>query len=269
MRGIILLRGGGDLASGTALRLFRAGLHLVITELPQPLAVRRTVSFAQVVYSRQIVVEGVTARLALDSDHARRLLGEGVLPVLVDPLAGSRKNLDPVVLIDGRMTKCPSDLGKDSARLVIGLGPGFIAGVDCHAVIETRRGPNLGRVIWDGPAEADTGVPDAVADQQAERVLRSPADGILITHAQIGDHLTAGQVVAEVAGQPVMATFSGVLRGLLMNGLVVAHGLKIGDVDPRDDPRLCHFVSDKSLAVGGGVLEAVLSRPDVRSQIWK
>ncbi len=268
MAGIILLRGGGDLASGAALRMVRAGLCVVITELPKPLAVRRTVSFSQVVFSGEMRIEEVTARLVEDDQQVRRSWDEGVLPVLVDPQASCRFILKPLVLIDGRMTKRPPDLGIDAARLVIGLGPGFIAGVDCHAVIETRRGSHLGRVIWKGAAEADTGLPDAVATWQAERVLRAPADGILRVHAQIGDHLSAGQVVAEVGGQMVTNAFAGVLRGMLMDGFIVSRGLKIGDVDPRDDPRLCQCVSDKSLAVGGGVMEAILSKPDVRSQLW-
>jgi xanthine dehydrogenase accessory factor len=265
---VILLRGGGDLASGTALRLFRSGLRLVITELPQPLAVRRTVSFAQVVYDQQLLIEDVTAHLARDVQHAWHLLEAGMLPVLVDPQADSRRELDPLVLVDGRMTKRPPELGKEAARLVIGLGPGFYAGDNCHAVIETRRGPDLGRVIWSGPAEANTGLPDAFAGRQAERVLRAPADGVLRAHAAIGEHLAAGQLVAEVAGQPVKTAFAGVLRGLLMDGFPVTRGLKIGDVDPRDDPRLCRLVSDKALAVGGGVLEAMLARPEIRAQLW-
>jgi xanthine dehydrogenase accessory factor len=148
------------------------------------------------------------------------------------------------------------------------MGPGFVAGQNCHAVIETHRGHCLGRVIWQGAPETDTGQPDAVVGRSSERVLRAPADGELVALAEIGDHLQAGQAVAQVAGLPVFAPFRGVLRGLIHPGLNVTRGLKIGDVDPRDDPRYCRLVSDKSLAVGGGVLEAILSLPALRPHLW-
>jgi len=266
--GIIILRGGGDLASGVALRLARAGLKVVITELPQPLAVRRGAAFAQAVYSGEVGIEGVTARRVENIAQALQGMEQGFLPVLVDPQVESRGLLKPIVLIDGRMTKHPPDLGMDSAPLVIGLGPGFDAGVNCHAVIETRRGADLGRVIWQGMAEADTGLPDRVASWQAERVLRASDNGVLKTFAEIGDHLVTGQVVAEVNGQAVRTVFDGVLRGLLFPGLPVARGMKIGDVDPRGDPRLCWIVSDKALAIAGGVMEAILSRMELRAHLW-
>ena len=268
MAGIIILRGGGDLSSGVALRLARAGLKVVITELPQPLAVRRGASFAQAVYSGEVGIEGVTARRVENIAQALQGMEQGFLPVLVDPRVESRQSLNPIVLIDGRMTKHAPDLGMDSAPLVIGLGPGFDAGVNCHAVIETRRGADLGRVIWQGMAEADTGLPDRVASWQAERVLRASDNGVLKTFAEIGDHLVTGQVVAEVNGQAVRTVFDGVLRGLLFPGLPVARGMKIGDVDPRGDPRLCWIVSDKALAIAGGVMEAILSRMELRAHLW-
>jgi xanthine dehydrogenase accessory factor len=265
---IVLLRGGGDLASGVALRLFRAGIRVFITELARPLAVRRMVSFAQAVYDRQVQVEGVVARLSQNPPEVLSLLAAGCIPVLVDPHATSRLELKPLIIVDGRMTKQPPDLDRSWANLVVGLGPGFVAGENCHAVIETRRGPFLGRVIWQGSAEPDTGLPDPVSHFEVERVLRAPVDGILITHAEIGDHLQAGQLVAEVAGVPVTSLFPGILRGLLKSGLVVRKGLKIGDLDPRDDPRLASLVSDKSLAIGGGVLESILSKPEIRRFLW-
>jgi xanthine dehydrogenase accessory factor len=278
---IILLLGGGDLASGVALRLHRAGLRLMITELPEPLVVRRKVAFAEAVYAGQASVEDVLARKAVDLNEAFSVLDQGLIPVLVDPqtqvLADLRLSLSPpasprrrqpFVLVDGRMTKEKPGYGMTAADMIVGLGPGFIAGQNCHAVVETNRGHRLGRVIWNGPPEDDTGVPDRIAGRNAERVLRAPADGILQTHAEIGDHLEAGQLVAEVAGIAVRATFRGVLRGLLHPGLHIRQGLKIGDIDPRDDPLFCRLVSDKSLAVGGGVLEAILSRPEFRPFLW-
>jgi len=265
---IVLIRGGGDLASGVALRLFRAGIQVLITELPEPLAVRRAVSFSQAVYDGQIQVEGILARRAQDASDALSLLAARTIPVLVDPTAACRRELNPVVIVDGRMTKQIPDLDRHWANLVIGLGPGFEAGKDCHAVIETRRGPFLGRVIWQGAAEADTGLPDPVFHFEGERVLRAPVDGTLVTHALIGDHLQVGQLIAEVDGTPIKSLFPGVLRGLLRTGMVVRKGLKIGDLDPRDDPQLANLVSEKSLAIGGGVLEAILSKPEIRKRLW-
>jgi xanthine dehydrogenase accessory factor len=263
-----LLRGGGDLASGVALRLIRAGIPVIITELAKPLAVRRTVSFAQAMYSGEIVLEGVKARRAESPEQARQFLSEGILPVIADPETKICSYFNPNVLIDGRMTKKSPDLGIDSAQLVIGLGPGFVAGENCHAVIETQRGPYLGRVIWQGSAEEDTGQPEKVGIHQDDRVLRAPADGVITSYAQIGDHLSEGQIVAEVNGIAIHTVFEGYLRGLLQDGLSVRQGLKIGDVDPRLDPNLCFIVSDKALAIGGGVLEAILTRTDLRRLLW-
>lgn len=258
-----------------AIRLQRAGLRVVITELPQPLVVRRYVSFAEAVYRGEFQVEEVTAILATELSRALEITERGSVAVLVDPdltvlfqLPSFLPADEPYVLIDARMNKRPPEISIESAPLVIGLGPGFVAGGNCHAVVETNRGHWLGRVYWEGSAQADTGVPEAVAEFGAERVLRSPADGCLVTHAQIGDRLEPGQCVAEVEGQLIRAPFKGVLRGLLHPGIRVHRGMKVGDVDPRDDPRYCFQVSDKSLAIGGGVLEAILSRPDLRPHLW-
>jgi xanthine dehydrogenase accessory factor len=264
---LVLIRGGGDLASGVAYRLQRAGLLVAITELPQPLVVRRAVSFAQAVFTGECTVEGILGRRVENAGQALERLGVGEIPVLVDSAGESIKTLQPLVLVDARMTKQPPDVGLEAAALVIGLGPGFVAGENCHAVVETQRGHTLGRVIWHGPASADTGIPEAVDRYRGERVLRSPADGILKAGAEIGQHIESGQVVAEVAGNPVVAPFKGVLRGLVYSGIPVLAGMKIGDLDPRDDPRFCFLISDKSLAVGGGVLEAVLSEPWMRKKL--
>jgi xanthine dehydrogenase accessory factor len=269
---ITLIRGGGDLASGVALRLYRAGLRVVITELPQPLVVRRFVSFAEAVYTGKCQVEGVTAILAGDLEQALEIISAGQIPVLVDPDACRSSELwtpqAPLVLVDARMTKLPPETTLKSAPLVISLGPGCVAGQDCHAVIETNRGHLLGRVIWKGTTETDTGVPDPVLSQAGSRVLRAPSRGLIQTRAQIGDHVEAGQVVAEVGGTPIQAPFAGVIRGLIHPGVTVWNDLKIGDVDPRDDPRYCYLVSDKALAVGGGVLEAILSTTMLRRFLW-
>jgi xanthine dehydrogenase accessory factor len=172
------------------------------------------------------------------------------------------------VVIDGRMNKRPPKLGLQQASLVIGLGPGFEAGVNSHAVVETKRGHRLGRVIWKGLPEADTGVPESVDKHGNDRVLRAPADGILVARKEICDRIEEGEVVAEVAGLPIQASFTGILRGMLHTGLPVTQGMKVGDIDPRDDPSFCTLVSDKALAIGGGVLEAIFSRPDLRPLLW-
>ena len=264
-----MLRGGGDLASGVALRLQRAGLRVVITELAQPLVVRRLVSFAEAVYNGQTRVEEVLARRVETPVQALPVLDQGEIAVLVDPPADSRHYFQPLVLIDGRMAKRPSELDRQAAPLVIGLGPGFMAGQDCHAVVETQRGHLLGRVIWLGASQPDTGIPETVGERGQERVLRAPADGPLVAQAEIGDRLETGQVVAEVGGKMVKAPFDGVLRGLVHPGLVVWRGQKIGDVDPRNNPEYCRLVSDKALAVGGGVLEAILTYPELRRRLWE
>lgn len=264
---LVLIRGGGDLATGVALRLIRSGLRVVVTEIAQPLAVRRTVSFAEAVYSGETSVESITAHCIKDPTDSFSILmalGKQQVPVLVDPDCSAAKILHASVIVDGRMTKrAPEAIGY-SPSLYIGLGPGFEAGVNCQAVIETRRGPMLGRVYWRGGPDPDTGHPEG----DPKRVLRAPADGEFITHTEIGSHLEAGQPIAEVAGQTVFAPFPGILRGLLHPGLTVTRGLKIGDIDPRDDPRACQFVSDKALSVGGGVMEAILNRPELRLQLW-
>lgn len=265
----LILRGGGDLASGVALRCFRAGFQILITEIPRPLAVRRSVAFAEAIFAGSIQVEGITGRRVNNLDEILAAWQANEIPVLSDPHCLIHQQLPPTVLVDGRMTKQPPDLDRTAAELVIGLGPGFAAGVNCHAVIETNRGHFMGRVIWEGTAQPDTGIPESVADHQADRVLRAPASGILASTARIGEIFEADQPIAEVGRQTITAPFRGLLRGLIHPGIQVHSGMKIGDLDPRCDPRYAQFVSEKSLAVGGGVLEAILSRPEIRRKILK
>jgi xanthine dehydrogenase accessory factor len=267
MAAIILIRGGGDLASGVALRLLRTGLRVVITELAQPLAVRRTVSFAEAIYSGTVTIEGVTGAAVKDPTDTFRtisILSKQQIPILIDPDCLSARALHASVVVDARMTKAsPQPIGY-VPQLYLGLGPAFVAGQNCQAAIETRRSHLLGRVYWQGGPQADTGQPEG----DPKRVLRAPADGEVVAHAEIGQHLEGGALIAEVGGQAVSAPFAGVLRGLIHPGLTVKQGLKIGDIDPRDDPQLCKLVSDKSLAIGGGVLEAIFARPELRPILW-
>ena len=270
MPALILIRGGGDLASGVALRLYHAGLKVIISELPQPLAVRRLVSFAEAVYTGQVTVEGVTARL-IKRKRIQATLDAGEIPVIVDPDAFILTKLLMPIVIDSRLTKRPPARLPVDVPLHIGLGPGFHAGKDCHAVIETRRSHTLGRVYWDGAPQPDSGQPEG----DPRRVLRAPVEGQLIGHVQIGAHLEEGDLIAEVQSpsdgrtSQITSPFKGVLRGLIHPGLHVTAGLKIGDVDPRDDPSLCDLVSDKALAIGGGVLEAILSKGELRASLWE
>lgn len=263
-RAMVVVRGGGDLASGAIYRLCRAGFPVVVTELETPLFVRRAVSYGEAVYSGTITVDGVTARLANDAEVAAQRLAAGEVPVMIDPDGDYFPQLQPIVIVDARMAKVNLGTTLDDAPLVVAMGPGFTAGVDCHAVIETNRGHNLGRVITDGPTEPDTGAPGKIEGYTHTRVLRSPTAGCVLPYAAIGDTLQAEQIIAEVAGQPVAAPFTGVLRGLIHERAHVAPGMKIGDLDPRALRDNCFTISDKSLAVGGGVLEAVLGAKQVR-----
>lgn len=265
---MVLIRGGGDLASGVGVRLHRSGFQVVITELPEPLVVRRKVSFAEAVHEGLVQVEGVTGKLVEDFSEIKSILLSGVIPVLIDPDLKCLEVINPDVVVDARMKKKPPREGKELASLVIGLGPGFIAGENCHAVIETNRGHNMGRVLWQGVPEQDTGIPGSVQGYSSERVLRAPVDGVLQTRVEIGDRLKKGYLVALVGEEEVLAPFDGILRGLLRDGTAVKSGLKIGDVDPRENPNLYKLISDKSRAIGGGVLEAILARLDLRSVLW-
>ena len=261
---LVLVRGGGDLASGAILRLHRAGLNVVVTELPQPLAVRRAVSFAEAVYEGLHTVEEAAARL-VERDQIPAVLEADEIPVLIDPDADVLTRLPFPVVVDARLTKQPPAPLPVEVSLYIGLGPGFHAGENCHAVIETRRSHTLGRVHWQGPAQADSGQPEG----DPRRVVRTPAKGILTGRIRIGEHVEAGDEIAVIGGRtPVTSPLGGVLRGILHDGIHVTQGLKIGDVDPRDDPSACFLVSDKALAIGGGVLEAILSRVDIRKKLF-
>lgn len=266
----MLIRGGGDLATGVAIRLHRAGIKVLITELAQPLAVRRAVSFAEAVYEGHHTVEGVKAR-RIEARQLPAASGADEIPVLVDPNADILfSSFSFPVVVDARLIKSPPSPLPTQVPLHIGLGPGFHAGRDCHAVIETRRSHTLGRVIWDGTAQPDSGEPDG----DPRRVLHAPSDGIVMAHANIGDHLKEGQQVAEIQSQmgirksEISSPFAGVLRGLIRDRLHVPRGMKIGDVDPRNDPTACFLVSDKALAIGGGVLEAVLSKREIRKKLF-
>jgi xanthine dehydrogenase accessory factor len=254
----VLIKGAGDLASGVAWRLWRAGFPLAMTELPQPLALRRCVAFAEAIYAGETIVEGITARRVEGASAIPGAWAQGVIPVLVDSQADLLARLRPEVVVDAIMAKKNLGTSLDEAPLVIGLGPGFTAGLDVHVVIETNRGHYLGRALWSGSAQPDTGTPGTIAGQDKERVVRAPVRGVFVASRQIGELVEAGDVLGAVDGTPVLAPLSGVLRGLVHTGLQVETNLKIGDIDSRGDPDHCRTISDKALAIGGGVLEAIL-----------
>lgn len=253
-----IIRGAGDIASAIALRLHRCGISVLMTEVEHPLTVRRTVAFSEAVRLGRTQVEGVTAVCAQSASGAAELLeGGDVIPVLVDPEC-TCLSLKPDVLVDAILAKRNLGTSIDMAPVVIGVGPGFTAGVDCHAVVETMRGHTLGRVYYQGSALPNTAIPGLVGGFAGERVLRASANGVFRGVASIGDHVEAGQVVAYAGDEPVKATLTGVLRGLIADGVPVTKGLKCGDVDPRNEAGYCSLVSDKGLSVAGGVLEAIL-----------
>ncbi len=255
---LILMRGAGDLATGVALRLHRSGFSLIMTELPAPTAVRRTVAFSEAMYTGCTTVEGVTVCRAEDDDAVHAALQKGVPALLADPDGKAIRRFRPDVVVDARIAKRNIDTRIDDAPLVIALGPGFTAGVDCHVVVETMRGHTLGRCIYEGSALPNTGVPGNVGGFTKERVLYAPAEGIFHPHRKIGDTVTAGDVLADVDGVPLYASISGCLRGLLPEGIRVPEGMKAGDIDARCDVAHCFTASDKALSIGGGVLEAVM-----------
>jgi len=254
---LVIIRGGGDLATGVAVRLFRAGFSVIILEIDRPTVIRLPVSFARAIYEGKAVVEGIEAVLISCWEEAAEIVKSKKIPVLIDPESCCIDKLSPAVLVDAILTKRNLGTKIDQAPLVIGLGPGFTAGEDVDVVIETMRGHNLGRVYRQGQAAPDTGVPGEVGGESKRRLLRAPADGKIIPLHKIGDPVMAGEVIAEVEGVPLKAEISGVLRGLIYPQSWVTRGMKVGDIDPRGIKDYCFTVSDKARSIGGAVLEGI------------
>ena len=246
------------LGTGVAWRLHRCGFRVLVTETAQPTVIRRAVAFASAVYDGAITVDGITARLVEDDGGITAAWEAGEIPVMVDPEATAIQRLQPDAVVDAILAKRNLDTRITDAAIVVALGPGFTAGLDAHAVIETNRGHDLGRIILEGQAAPDTGIPGPVMGYASERVVRAPGEGVFRGVKAIGDTVEAGDVVAHAGDQPVLAPISGVLRGLLADGLVVKEGMKVGDVDPRGVRAHCFTISDKARALGGSVLEAIL-----------
>ena len=256
-RPLALIKGAGDLATGVALSLHRAGFGVVMTEIARPTAIRLTVAFAQAVYEGSHSVEGVHARRS-DAAGWRIVVEADNVAVLVDPEAAILHEVTPLVVVDAIMAKRNLGTVRKRGSVVIGLGPGFIAGDDVDAVIETERGHELGHIIREGSARENSGIPGEIGGRGAERVLRAPADGTIFNLKEIGALVAAGETVARVGDRMVRAPFDGCLRGLIHHGIVVRRGMKIGDVDPRGERQYASTVSDKARALGRAVLEAVI-----------
>lgn len=255
---MIVIKGAGDLASGVAVRLSRCGFPIVMTDLPHPTSIRRTVCFSEAILKGTFTVEDVTAGFAEDLSKIPQILSNEQIAVLADPNADCIRSLKPDVVIDAILAKKNLGTSIHDAPIVIALGPGFAAGVDCHAVIETMRGHDLGRVILNGSAQPNTGIPGSIGGFTTERVLRAPKDGVFTEVRHIGDLVKKGECIATVDGEPIRSELDGVVRGLLPSNTPVKRGMKSGDVDPRGVISNCVTVSDKARAIGGGVLEAIL-----------
>lgn len=255
---LILIKGAGDIATGIAVRLKNAGIQVVMTEIAIPTTVRRSVAFSRAVYEGSAVVENITARLVLDFAQIPAVLQRDEIPVLIDPRCEVLKSIHFDAVVDSILAKKNLSTDPTQAPVVIGVGPGFSVPQDCHCVIETQRGHDLGRCIYQGCAAKNTGIPGEIGGYTVERLLRAPCDGIFHPILAIGDAVKSGQIVAMVDDQPVTAQIDGIVRGLLQDNVPVKAGMKSGDIDPRGCYKHCFTVSDKARAVGGGVLEAIL-----------
>jgi xanthine dehydrogenase accessory factor len=254
---LVIIRGGGDLGTGIAHKLFTSGYKVVILEVERPLAVRRAVSFCEAVYEGEKEVEGVKGILARNLVDIYRIINRGFIPVFVDEEAQVIKKLNPLVVVDAIMAKKNTGTSKDMAPITIAIGPGFEAGKDVDLVVESHRGPELGRIIYSGRAQENTGVPGDIMGYTTERVLRAPCDGIIRSFFKIGDMVNKGDVLGKVGELDVVATIDGVLRGMIRDGLYVKKGLKIGDIDPRGIKDYVFTISDKAKIIGDGVFEAI------------
>ena len=258
---VVLIRGAGEMASGVAHRLHQSHFKICMIEIPHPLAVRREVTFSEAIYGGEKEVEGVRAKLISKTEEMESVWKRNCIPILIDPDGKkTRSFLKPDVLVDAIMAKKNLGTQINDAPLVIGLGPGFTAGKDVHIVIETNRGHHLGKMMLNGMAESDTGIPGEIGGYTIERLLRTMKKGIFHPQKSIGERVNKGAVVAVVDDFPVIAKISGVVRGLLLGGVEVKKGMKVGDIDPRGKRELCFTISDKARAIGGGVLEAILYR---------
>lgn len=255
---MILIKGAGDLATGIAYRLKKSGFDIVMTEIDKPTTVRRTVAFSQAIFDNEIVIEGIKGVRVNNINEAYKEINEGNIPIIIDEKAEIIKELRPDVVVDAIIAKKNLGTSIDDAPIVIGVGPGFEAKVDCHLVVETKRGHYLGKVIEEGSAIPNTGVPGNIGGYTKERIIRASNSGKIKPVVAIGDFVKKGDIVAYVDGVEVLAQIDGIVRGMLQEGIEVFKGMKSGDIDPRCEKDHCFTISDKARSIGGGVLEAIM-----------
>ncbi|MDR2923574.1 MAG: EF2563 family selenium-dependent molybdenum hydroxylase system protein [Treponema sp.] len=254
---IIVVRGGGDLATGAVQKFFRAGFPVVILETPAPTAIRRSVALCEAVYDGLARVEDMICRMVSDTGGLEGCWRQGTIPLLIDPAGESIGQIRPSAVVDAIMAKRNLGTHKGMAPVTIALGPGFCAGEDVDMVIETMRGHDLGRLIFEGRAMANTGIPGEIGGKSGQRVIHAPESGTVAHKKQIGDVVEAGEVLFTVGAAEVRAPFTGLLRGLVREGAAVPKGMKIADMDPRTDVDW-RTISDKARCLGGAALEAYL-----------
>lgn len=255
---MLLIKGAGDLATGVAHRLKKCGFNIVMTEIAEPTTVRRTVAFSQAIYDKEVEVEGIKGVLASNKDDINNIIKDGNIAVIVDEEAKIIDEIKPDIIIDAVIAKTNLGTHIDDAKIVIALGPGFTSGIDCHCVVETKRGHYLGKSIYIGSAIPDTGVPGDIGGYTTERIIRATDDGKILPVVKIGDYVEKGDIVAYVNKTPIYAEINGIVRGMLQKGINVFKGMKSGDIDPRCEKNHCFTISDKARSIGGGVLEAIL-----------
>ena len=255
---MILIKGAGDLATGIAYRLKKSGFDIVMTEIDKPTTVRRTVAFSQAVFDNEIVIEGIKGVKVNNINEICKEINQGNIPIIIDEKAEIIKELRPDVVVDAIIAKKNLGTSIEDAPIVIGVGPGFEAKVDCHLVVETKRGHYLGKVIEEGSAIPNTGVPGNIGGYTKERIIRASSNGKIKPVVAIGDFVKKGDIVAYVDGVEVLAQIDGIVRGMLQEGIEVFKGMKSGDIDPRCEKDHCFTISDKARSIGGGVLEAIM-----------
>lgn len=259
MNQLVIVRGGGDIATGTIHKLHRSGFDVVILEIEKPSAIRRKVAFSEAMYEKEMIVEGVICKKANNLKEVKEILLEGKIPMIKDAHCDILNEMRPLALVDAILAKKNLGTKKEMAPITIALGPGFEAGVDVDAVIETQRGHDLGRILFEGFAAKNTGIPGIIGGYGKERVIHSPASGVIQNLSDISDRVTKGQVIARIGDATVEATIDGILRGIIRDGYPVVKGLKIADIDPRlEEKKNCFTISDKARCISGSVLEAIL-----------
>lgn len=254
----VVIRGGGDIATGVAYRLYKSGFNIIILDIPKPMAIRRTVSFCQAIYDGEMTVEGVKAVLCHGVNSALMEIKRGNIPVIIDEHGDMIKEIKPLAVVDCILAKKNMGTHKSMAPITIGVGPGFVAGKDVDVVVESNRGHNLGRLIYKGAAAKNTGIPGDIMGYSGERIIRAVETGTVAWNCKIGDLVCTGDILGNIGETHITANLSGVVRGLIMDGIYVHKGLKIGDIDPRGEFINATTISDKARAIGGGVLEAVM-----------